>query len=437
MREKLFGLLQAPWFVAVVALLLRLAWLIYKTRGVPVEVLATVPFQNEVGNVAYALSTDHGFCCLFHQPTGPTAWLAPVYPLLIAGIFKLLGAFTLPAFCASVTLNSLASALTCFPLFRAGERVAGKSTAALATWLWAISPIAIILPYAWMWDSSLSAFLAAAILWATLRLADSCSLLNFAACGLLWGISLLTNPALAALLPFLLTWLLLHKSTDHTPCHPERAFGAKDLSVSRTTQLRRVFISLAVILCTCLPWTLRNYSCFHRFIPLRSNLPYEFWSGNNEIFDPNSRAVNRISRYEQTTLYAREGETAFLNEKWQAAKYFVQTHPRLYAQLCVQRFVATWFGSDSPVHDFLHTDEALAKVLLIWNAASFTAMLIGLLRLYLRRRPYFFPAAVFPATFPITFYLTHTSLRHRHPIDPAICLLMAIALLGIAESRKV
>jgi Dolichyl-phosphate-mannose-protein mannosyltransferase len=437
MREKLSGLLRAPWFIAVVALLLRLAWLIYKIRGVSVEVLATLPFQNEVGNVAYALSTGHGFCCLFRQPTGPTAWLAPVYPLLIAGIFKLFGAFTFQSFLASVVLNSLGSAMTCFPLFHAAERVAGKSSAVLATWLWAVSPIAIILPYAWIWDSSLAAFLAAAILWATLCLVDCGSLRDFAAYGLLWGISLLTNPALAALLPFLLAWLLLHKSTGHPPCHPERGFGAKDLNLSRTTLLCGVLVSLTLVLCTCLPWTLRNYSHFDRFIPLRSNLPYEFWSGNNEIFDPSSRAVNRITRYEQTALYAREGETAFLSEKWRAARSFVQTHPRLYAQLCVQRFVATWFGSDSPVHDFVHTDEALAKVLLIWNAASFAAMLIGLFRLYLHRRTYFFPIAVFPAICPITFYLAHTSLRHRHPIDPAICLLIAIAFLGRNESRKV
>jgi hypothetical protein len=445
MRKKLFGLLRAPWSIATVALLLRLAWMIYKIRGVPVEVLGALPFQNEVGNVAYALSTGHGFCCLFRQPTGPTAWLAPVYPLLIAGIFKLFGAFTFRAFCAAVILNSFTSAMACFPVFGAGERIAGKSTAALATWLWAVSPIAITLPYAWVWDSSLSAFLAAAILWATLRLADrahsgapdaGAASGFFVLYGLLWGISLLTNPALGALLPFLLGWLLLSKPTDHAPCHPERGFGAKDLNLSRTTQLRGVLVSLTLVLCVCLPWTLRNYSHFGRVIPLRSNLPYEFWSGNNEIFDPDSRAINRITRYEQTTLYAREGETAFLNDKWQAAKSFVQTHPQLYTQLCVQRFVATWFGSDSPVHDFVHTDESLVKVLLIWNAASIAAMLVGLLRLYFHRQACFLALAVFPAIFPVTFYLTHTSLRHRHPIDPAICLLMAVGLLGLAAKNE-
>jgi len=439
MFEKIFRLLQTPWLIALVALLLRLVWLLYKITQIPAEALATVPFQNEVGNVAFALSSGHGFCCLFRQPTGPTAWLAPVYPLLIAGIFKLFGAFTFHSFCAAVFLNSLASALACFPLFRASERIAGKSTATLATWLWAFSPIGIILPYAWIWDSSLSAFLAAALLWATLRLADRPDSLGapyavfaygvFASYGLLWGISLLTNPALGALLPFLFVWILLLRPQG-THCHPEgrEVRGLKDLNVILTTKTRFVLLSLALVLLTCLPWTLRNFSQFHRFIPLRSNFAYEFWSGNNEIFDPNSREVNRVTRYEQTRLYARLGESAFLDEKWQAAKTFVRTHPALYPQLCAGRVVATWFGTDSPVHDFLHTGDALAKLLLIWNAAFFAAMLVGLFRLYLRQRTYLVPLAIFPTIFPITFYLTHTSLRHRHPIDPVMCVLIALAL---------
>jgi hypothetical protein len=429
MREKLLRLLQIPWLIALAALFFRVAFLVSKIFTIPAEALAVVPFQNEVGNVAYALSTGHGFCCLFRQPTGPTAWLAPVYPLLIAAIFKLFGAFTFRAFCASVSLNCIASALACFPLFAAAERIAGKSTAALATWLWAVSPVAIILPYAWIWDTSASALLAAALLWATLALADrpcpgdvktpdatpAYGAPAFVLYGLLWGISLLTSPALAALLPFLLLWLVLHRCTN--------------INAARSTQLRNGLLSLAVILLTVLPWTLRNYAQFHRFVPLRSNLPYEFWSGNNEIFDPNSRQINRITRYEETNLYAREGENTFLSEKWQAATTFVRTRPQLYAQLCAQRFVATWLGSDSPVRDFRQTDDSLARLLLLWNAASFAAMLAGLLRLYLRQRSCFFLLAIFPAIFPITFYLTHTSLRHRHPIDPAVCLLMALAFL--------
>jgi hypothetical protein len=35
--------------------------------------------------------------------------------------------------------------------------------------------------------------------------------------------------------------------------------------------------------------------------------------------------------------------------------------------------------------------------------------------------------AAFPVLFPILYYVTHTSLRYRHPIDPVVLLLTAIA----------
>ena len=38
-----------------------------------------------------------------------------------------------------------------------------------------------------------------------------------------------------------------------------------------------------------------------------------------------------------------------------------------------------------------------------------------------------FPLAVFPVIYPCLYYVTHADLRYRHPIDPVLCLLTAIA----------
>lgn len=413
MRDKMFRLLASPWFIAGVALLLRLLYLAYRAQLIPDQVLAATPFENEVGNVAAALAQGKGFCCVFRQPTGPTAWVAPVYPSLVAGIFKILGTFTLAAFYVAVLFNGLFSSLVCFPLFAASKRVGGPSAAVLATWLWAVFPSAIIIPYAWIWDTSLSALLATLLLWLTLPLPDSHRLRDYVACGLLWGLALLTNPSLGALLPFLLGWIYFrHRS----------ALPALKWELAATV--------LAVIFFCCLPWTVRNYSQFHRFIPLRSNFAFEFWSGNNEIFDEHSRNVNRITRFEQAHLYAALGENAFLDDKWQKAATFVRANPGLFVRLCGRRVVATWLGSESPWQDFRETDSSLARFLILWNALVFLGMSAGLLRLLLQRSPYFFPVAAFPLIFPLAFYLAHTSLRHRHPCDPGAALLVAVAVVS-------
>jgi hypothetical protein len=65
-------------FIFLVALGLRIAFLVYEAHVIPANVLAYVPFEQEVGSVAKALAEGQGYCCLFRQQTGPTAWLVPV-----------------------------------------------------------------------------------------------------------------------------------------------------------------------------------------------------------------------------------------------------------------------------------------------------------------------------------------------------------------------
>jgi hypothetical protein len=416
MRDRVFRFISSEWFIAAAALVLRMSYFVYMARRIPATVLADVPFQNEVGNLASALAEGKGFCCLFRQATGPTAWLAPIYPLMVAGTFKVFGSFTLESFYAVVSLNCIFSSLTVIPLFHAGKRIAGWPTSAVAAWIWVIFPSAIILPFQWIWDTSLSALLGAALLWSTLRLRDGSRVRDSALYGLLWGIALLTNPALGALLPFLLGWMVY----EHRG-HPVRA--------------RMGFLVLGVAFLVCLPWTARNYFEFHRFIPLRSNFPYELWSGNNDIFDPHSRGVNRITRFEQVHLYAELGETRFLHDKLQKSLEFIGAHPRLYAQLVGGRIVATWLGTASPWQGFAESDSCLVRLVLVWNAFALVGVIVGLRLILTRQRRYFVPVACFPVIFPLTFYIAHSSLRHRHPCDPVVALLMAVVIMAMVKTK--
>jgi 4-amino-4-deoxy-L-arabinose transferase-like glycosyltransferase len=397
-------------FIFLVALGLRIAFLVYEAHVIPANVLANVPFEQEVGSVAKALAEGQGFCCLFRQPSGPTAWLVPVYPLLLAAIFKVFGVFTLASFYAAALLNCIFSALACFPIFSAGKRVSGLPAAAGAAWLWTIFPGGILMPTEWIWDTSLSALLAATLLWATLRLAESSRNRDFVAYGALWGLSLLTNPALGVLFPFHFGWIAYRHY--------------------RQGSLRPARLALAVgILATmCLPWTVRNTIQFHRLIPLRSNFPFELWMGNNEIYDEHSRAVNRITRFEQVRRYTQLGESAFLDEKWQNARQFIRTHPGLTVQLFGRRIVATWLGTEAPQRDFLLAGSPLVAFIFAWNVFVLVGVVTALARLRILRSPLFIPIGAYPIVFPIVYYLTQTSLRLRHPCDPVLALMVVLAL---------
>src|SRR5579863_9551147 len=86
--------------VAAVALAARLTFAWDQVRKMPPAAVGIVPFQQETGNIAYALADGRGFSSAFRTNSGPTAWLTPVYPLIVAGVFRIFGTFTAKSFFA-------------------------------------------------------------------------------------------------------------------------------------------------------------------------------------------------------------------------------------------------------------------------------------------------------------------------------------------------
>jgi 4-amino-4-deoxy-L-arabinose transferase-like glycosyltransferase len=418
MLRKLIPFLTSVWLIASVACVARAGFVWDQQRKIPHQALAAVPFDNEAGNIANALAQGRGFSDVFRKPTGATAWLAPVYPLILSAIFRICGAFTYPAFLAAVLLNCAFSAATTFPLFHSARRIAGFPAAAVAAWLWALYPNGIILPFEWVWDTSLSALLMTTILWATIALTTTQRRRDWLAYGALWGVALLTNPSVGILLPVFLLWLALR--------------GRPDANSYSKLACAAFLVAIAV----CLPWTIRNYSKFHRVIPLRSNFAFELWIGNNDIFDEHAvGGIQRITRFGEVRLYTQLGETAFMDEKRRLAFEFLRTHRALALRLTARRIVATWLGTEHPWRDFWATDEWLVRTIFIFNAFTALATICGIAILLWRKNPFAIPVAAIPVLFPLVYYATHTSLRYRHPIDPVLLLLVAAAIVTIGRTR--
>jgi 4-amino-4-deoxy-L-arabinose transferase-like glycosyltransferase len=419
--RKLAAAVASLWLIVAVAAALRVGYAIEQVRITSAEALASAPFEQETGNIAMSLATGEGFSSPTRKNTGPTAWLTPVYPLIVAGIFRIFGVFTLHSFYAAAALNILFSTATCVPIYFAGRRIAGAAVASLAAWIWALFPNAIIIPFQWIWDTSLTALLAATILWATIELADSTRIRNWCAYGPLWGFTLLTNPTLAAALPFLLAWLW---------------WRGRKLNADRAGSTKRAAAALALAVLCCIPWTTRNYARFHRFIPLRSNFPFELWLGNNYVFDEHAPINARVTRYGEERRYGQLGETAFMQEKWRLASEFIRAHKRLEVRLTWWRFLDFWLGSFRPVQDFENSDSAWIRVIFAVNFLTALGGAGGVLVLWARRNAVAFPVTVFVVALPVVYYVTHGSLRYRYPIDPILLLLTAVAAIGWGRRRK-
>src|SRR5271163_3028017 len=365
MKNAIRSAVASLLLIVIVAVGVRVGFAWSQARKIAPGVLAVVPFQQETGNIAYALAQGKGFSNVFRTETGPTAWLAPVYPLLVAATFKLFGVFTARAFFACVALNILFSSAACVPIFFAGKRIGGLGVAAGAAWLWAVFPSAVMMPFEWIWDTSLSALLAALILWATLELAESEKWLDWGVYGILWGLALMTNPSLGLLLPLLLGWA---------------AFRGRGESRLRW---KRAGLAAGLAIVCCLPWTIRNYVSFHRFIPVRSNLPFELWLGNNDIFDEHARGGRKsITRTEEARRYAQLGETGYMAEKWELTTSFMREHQGLELRLAGGKFVAFWMGTEAPVRNFRETDSWLIRGVLLSSFLTAVGALFGIVALW-------------------------------------------------------
>jgi 4-amino-4-deoxy-L-arabinose transferase-like glycosyltransferase len=413
--RKLRAILTSLTLILIVALALRVAFAWNYVGQHSQQALSVIPFMFESSNIAVSLAQGHGFGSPFRVPTGPTAWMTPVYPWLLSGVFRIFGTYTFYSYLAASALNILFTTLACIPIFFAGKRIAGTGLGAGAAWLWAVFPNAILLTFESMWDACLSALLAAIILWATLALAESSRPRDWVGYGLLWGLALMTNPTLASLLPFLFVWL---------------AYRARQ---ERHSWLALPTIALGVALLCCVPWTVRNYSVFHRFVPLRSVFGLQLWLGNNPQAKPpwlgDLHPINDSSEREK---YIEMGEMDYMRVKQREAIRYIETHPRRELWLFAQRFVSIWSGgTPTPLRDFRSNDSGWFRYVLLFNIFAAIGALLGIVLLAFRRSIYAFPLAAFPVVFPCAYYATLALPRYTLPMDPAVLLLAAIALGGI------
>jgi len=97
-------------------------------------------FGWETGRLARSLALGEGFSSPFHGETGPSAWIAPLYPYFLAGIFKVFGIYSDASAWIALAANSLCSALTCIPLYSMGYALFGDRAAKWTACIWALLP---------------------------------------------------------------------------------------------------------------------------------------------------------------------------------------------------------------------------------------------------------------------------------------------------------
>ena len=405
---------RAPWIIFWAGFLLRVGYItIARTyRFSPFEDHFT--FGYEMARVARALVTGFGYSDPFSGHTGPTAWVPPVYPLLIAAVFKLFGIYSLKSGWILLTLNSAFSAATALCLYEIAVRCFNQRVAIWSGWIWALYPAAMQYAVRWVWETSLSTFLFAAVLVLALRMRrigesqdererrTGQSLAQWLLFGFLWALIALTNSTMLLFLPVCGLWILLGAAKPAQSIVSAAAAG--------------------VLFVACLaPWAWRNWTALHAFVPIRSNFGAELYAGNG----PGSYGFRYgvlIGLPEQDTqhrLYVQLSEIAYVRQRGGLAKAYIQAHPTHFVELSLKRFYFFWASVPHPSDKHWFLDFVRQVNFCLPSIAG----LLGLI-LALRRR--ILAAALFAWAFallPLTYYFVTVEARFRHPLEPLIVIL--------------
>jgi 4-amino-4-deoxy-L-arabinose transferase-like glycosyltransferase len=390
---------RPPWLVFWVAFAVRVLYLTlahtYRIRPYDDHML----FGEEMGRIARALATGFGFSDPFRGHTGPTAWVGPLFPLLLAGVFKLFGVFTPLSAWVILTLNSLFSALTALTVWEIAGRCFNQSVARWSAWIWALYPAAMQYAVRWVWDASLTTFLFSWVLVLALRLRSGDTLTRWTLFGLLWGLTGLSNPALLIFLPACGLWVLAGT--------PRR-------------QVAGVLLA-ATLFAACLgPWTWRNWLVFHHFVPTRGNFGAELYLGNG----PGSTGLlmeydHPIQAPDQLRLYTAMGEIAYSRMRGEQALASMRADPARFVKNTLRRVFFFWAGVPHPVSRTEWVEYARSLNFIFGSVCG----LLGLALALQQKAPAAWLFAWAFVLLPLVYYGVAAHARFRHPLEPLIVIL--------------
>jgi 4-amino-4-deoxy-L-arabinose transferase-like glycosyltransferase len=334
----------------------------------------------------------------------PTAERPPLYPLLLAGMWKL-GANGPDA---QRLLGAFAGAGTIAALGLLGRRLAGPRVGLLAAALAAIYPTLIAADGALMTES-LFGLLAAVGLLAAYRLLDAPAAGRAVVLGVVLGLAALTRGEGLLLFPLVLVPVL------------RRPGGLRATGVA--------FLTFAVVLA---PWTIRNWSVFDRPVLVATE-------GGETLAGANCDAVyygDGIGKWEVdcVDVSARGNEAEELDRAGHDGVRYAADHLGRLPAVVGARLART-FGVLGP----LERQEGRAEWVVALGVGMYAVLIVlavaGLVLLHRRRVPVWIITMPF-VTAAVTTVVGYGNPRFRHAAELALVVLAAVALDALAVGHE-
>jgi 4-amino-4-deoxy-L-arabinose transferase-like glycosyltransferase len=351
----------------------------------------------EVGWISRSLAEGRGFGSPFGGETGPTAWIAPLYPSLQALVFKVFGIQSLSSAFVMRFLNCLTAPAMCILLYRIASRMWSERIGMVAALVWAFFPNSVWYDTCILWDTILTTCVFFTLV--DLATAEPQGRSVDLRLGLLAGVLALLNPAMLTGVAACLLWRW---------------------SRTNDRRLRSMAWTGVLALAIVTPWTVRNYLVFGKPVFIRSNFGHELYKGSNlGATGQNNTGLNPAANLSEFNRYVALGEVGYVTSNGNEAKRLIRKYPAWFFKLTRRRVDAFWNGPTDVTSMFEFNDAHLAFKKFFYAFVSF-AGLGGILVALLRRERF---AALFAGIillYPMIYYITFPNVRYRLPLEPIL-----------------
>jgi hypothetical protein len=279
----------------------------------------------ELGTLADNVLAGRGFVWEFYGSTVPRlAFFPPFYPLFLAALKVVFGAGWVVAM---MFLQTVPSAATAVVTRRLGALIDPRS-ATLAAWAVILWPPLVIYSAA-AYSVTFEALLAP---WIVLLLQEAAGggRRDAARAGLAYGV-------LGTMLPaFLGSFLVVPAGL--------RALRVPWRKIAGTMVVAGTVAGLVI-----LPWTIRNAIRLHRFVPVATNIGFNYLGGQNQFSLPHNNILCAFDekRWQVIDKHALEtmNEADFDRMLLHQGLAYARAHPGLTARRCAERLLYYWWGS--------------------------------------------------------------------------------------------
>jgi hypothetical protein len=367
---------------------------------------------HEYFNIARSLAGGEGFAHPFAGRTGPTAWMPPVLPTILAALWWLCDGNRAAVLTVVLVVQALVLILTGLLTLA----IAQQSTQRIRPGV-----VAGIFIAALLWNFR-DCFQANGDRWITLLALD------LMVAGFYWGRPLQSGSRAAC-------WGVFGGLCALTSPVAGFAWGVLSLAVGvRERAWTRLALMALLTAVTVAPWTIRNYLVFGRWIPVKSNLAYEMYQSH--CLQPDGILQGRtlgLHPYQPTSRERREydalGETAYMDRKAEQFRQAVAADPLDFLDRVAARLLCAtlWYVpmDRSPAEDA----SWMAWGLRLTQPLPFIS-LVGLVLIGVRERlqPVVWTAIAIYWLYLMPYVFTSYYGRYAFPLLPLKVLLIVWAL---------